>query len=191
MTCIVAIETKEGVYMGGDRAASSETSLEVTSNPKIFYKDDQTFVYGYAGSFRQGQVLEYMFEEPEDEEGEVMSYMVRQYIPEIRKCFEKQGVLQTDLTNNEESIDAFIVGYKGYLFYVDGDLQVNRYECKYLSLGLGCEYALGSLFTTKSYSNTKNRILMALKAATKHCPGVSEPFDLLFLPVWSYEDDEG
>lgn len=179
MTCIVGIEAEDGIYIGGDRAAVGGSNIETASAPKIFRKKD--FIYGFAGSFRQGQVLQYVLEEPANNRKHVMEYLLKDYIPMIRLTFEDEGILITESETNEESIDSFILAYRDTLYIIDEDLHVNTFECKYLSIGIGSEYAIGSLHTTRRHKKTKNRIDKALKAASAHCPGVMPPFDIIFV----------
>ena len=64
MTCIVAIETPDGVWMGGDRMASDPWQGIELDEPKVFWNGPA--LIGCCGSIRQAQLMRYVLAVPAD-----------------------------------------------------------------------------------------------------------------------------
>ncbi len=63
------------------------------------------------------------------------------------------------------------------MFEIASDFQVGEVLKNYVSVGCGCSYALGSMYSTeKSSKDPKSRIVIALEAAQEFSAGVREPF---------------
>ncbi len=84
MTCIVGLVNKGRTYLGGDSAGVSGLDITVRKDKKVFSNGE--FVMGFTSSFRMGQVLQYDFVPPEvddDDDEDLMRYMVKKFIPEV------------------------------------------------------------------------------------------------------------
>ena len=57
MTCIVGLETPNGIMMGCDSAAVGGGNIFTTRLKKVFKRGK--FLIGYSTSFRMGQVIQY------------------------------------------------------------------------------------------------------------------------------------
>ena len=62
MTCIVGLEHKGKVYIGGDSAGVAGYSLSVRADQKVFINGN--FIFGFTSSFRMGQILRFGFNPP-------------------------------------------------------------------------------------------------------------------------------
>ena len=64
MTCVIGIVDNGKVWMGGDSAAidSEEETITLRKDPKVFRNED--FLIGFAGTYRLGQLIQYMFNCP-------------------------------------------------------------------------------------------------------------------------------
>jgi ATP-dependent protease HslVU (ClpYQ) peptidase subunit len=185
MTCIVGLVNKGRTYLGGDSAGVSGLDITVRKDKKVFSNGE--FVMGFTSSFRMGQVLQYDFVPPEvddDDDEDLMRYMVKKFIPEVRKVFKETGYSKID--SNREAGGCFLVGVRGRLFQVDSDFQVGENMSGFAAVGCGESYALGSLLTTdKADENLKPkwRLEMALLAASTFSGGVCEPFNFVHTNV--------
>jgi hypothetical protein len=178
MTCIVGLESEGRVWIGGDRAAvESSHFLTHCEQPKIFRRGEM--VFGYTSSFRMGQLLQYRLTIPEIGEGQPLDeYMVTSFIDAVRACLKEGGYTRVDC--ERETIGTFLVGVRGHLYVVDDDYNVRRDNGGFNAVGSGLSVALGSMHSTaKLRMHPRERIAMALEAASTFVTTVRGPFDVI------------
>ncbi|TGW02153.1 hypothetical protein EN788_53990, partial [Mesorhizobium sp. M2D.F.Ca.ET.145.01.1.1] len=91
MTCIVAIVHQGAVYVGGDSAASTDVAVETRRNAKVFNNGD--YLFGYTGSIRVGQQLEYSEAvQPLPEGTDLVRHLVVHLVPLLQKLAGKEGI---------------------------------------------------------------------------------------------------
>ena len=176
MTCIVGYIDKKNkkVIIGGDSLSSSDDDIMIRKDVKVFKNNG--FVIGCTTSFRMIQLLRFSFKPPEINKKDIYEYMCTDFINSVRECFNNGGYLQK-YTDGDEKGGTFIVGYKDRLFTIESDFQVGENIVPFSSVGCGCKYALGSLFSTNKLElPAKEKILLALKSASFFSGAVSEPF---------------
>lgn len=171
MTCIVGIADQGKVYIGGDSAGVLDYSISVRADTKVFTLGP--WVFGFAGSFRMGQLLHHTFAPKPPPSRGLDRFMVAQFIPGVMDCL-KTGKWLTNINGQREG-GTFLVGTQGRIFCVDGDFQVGETRDEYTAIGCGEDIAFGSLFSTRGQSPRK-RIKTALDAAAHHSAGVTGPF---------------
>lgn len=172
MTCIVGIQHRGEVYIGGDTLGSTHYNKVVRSDVKVFRNGP--FVIGFTSSYRMGQLLRYAFVPPPVGE-DLDRYMVVDFINAVRTCFKEGGWLETN--DGIERGGTFLVGYKDRLFAIEGDYQVGINAVGYAACGCGEDFALGSLHSTMG--DPKTRIRKAIRAAEFNSPGVGGPVTIL------------
>jgi len=178
MTCIVGIAKDGKVYMGGDSFVSYDSRHQVSSKKKVF-KTGQ-FLIGYTGSTRMGDLLRFELDVDRFDISveSRLEYMVKVFIPAIRKLFQDGGY--SKIVNNEEVGGQFLVGFKGELFEIDTDFQVERYLKDYSAVGSGSPYAFGVLFTlARNEYDPVEVIYQALEAAGEFDNFVGAPYYVL------------
>jgi len=178
MTAIAGLIDGGKVWMGADSAGVAGLKLAVRRDPKIFRLGE--FLFGYTSSFRMGQILRYYLQPAIPDEGQDgHRYMVLKFIPAVRKLLKEHGYLKKE--HEREEIGTFLVGWRGELYSVDGDLQVGQFGQPFTSCGCGQDLVLGSLHTTEQLSglSPSERIQMALHAAETFSAGVRGPFMIL------------
>lgn len=177
MTAIVGlVDKKAGItVMGGDSAGAENYEITSRKDPKVFMNGP--FLIGGSGSFREVQVLRHVFEPPFIGTDNVYSYMVRDFIEAMRVCMSNAGA-----TMREDGADRmrgdFLVAYGDQLFFIDGDFQVGEFDSDYAAVGVGREYAMGSLFSTSKKKSAVSRVGKALDAAVEFNGGVRPPFTI-------------
>ena len=177
MTCIVGIAQGGKVYMGGDSASAAGWEVKRTTLSKVFRING--FIIGYTSSFRMGQLLEHRLDVPSQKEGvEDLAYMVKVFIESVRQCLKDGGY--TKIESNREESGTFLVGYKGRLYIVCDDFQVNESRDGFNACGCGSEYALGALKIMDEDNEPRSRIRKALKVAAWFSGGVVEPFKVIY-----------
>lgn len=173
MTCIVGLETKDGVIIGGDSAAASGWDIYSTRLSKVFKLGD--FLIGYTTSFRMGQLLQYRLSvEPKSEGQADMEYMATAFVDAVRICLKEGGF--TKVENQQEEGGQLLIGYNGRLYEMASDFHINSSENGYNAIGCGADYALGSLYTTHDWPNPDARATYALEVAGHFSSGVRAPY---------------
>lgn len=171
MTCIVGIEYNGKVLIGGDVQGTSPNHKIVHTQPKVFFKKD--IIIGYTTSYRFGQILENNLLDPvapEDDE-EVYRWLVTVLVPNIRETLDK---------NKYPEGGTCLIGVRGQLWSLQSDYSVLRSVLGYESIGSGCEYALGSIYTSLNnrktrpsrYSNFAEIVSTAIRTAGQFSPSV-------------------
>ena len=173
MTCIAGIAQDGKVTMGADSASASGWDMRATALPKVFRKGPM--LIGYTSSFRMGQLLRHKLVLPEQEAEDDLQYMVVGFIEAARKCLSDGGY--TEIENNQEEGGEFLVGYKGVLYHVGGDFQVNTYQDGIAAVGCAEGYALAVMHVLGG--SPKERVAKALETAAYFSAGVLAPFIIL------------
>ncbi len=174
MTCIVGIAQDGKVYMGADSMASNGQYRHITALRKIFRVGE--FLIGYTSSFRMGQILQYHLEVRQQQDGESDErYMVVAFVEAVRSCLKAHGF--ASIESNEERGGDFLVGYRGNIYSVYGDYQVNRYTSGLGVCGAGEDYALATLVALKDWL-PEDRIRRALEISAELSAMVTAPFHM-------------
>lgn len=180
MTCIVGyIEPKtKDIYMGADSASVGGYFSTPSACGKVFINGGM--IFGFTSSWRMGQLLEHSLKIPEHRENvDIKKYMVTTFIDAVRQCLKDGGFARKN--NEEESGGTFLVGYRGRLFQVEDDYQVNEMLEPYDACGCGYAFALGSMFTAAKSTPPRVRVHKALEAAAMFSAGVRPPFNIKVL----------
>ncbi len=179
MTCIVGVETKDGVWIGGDSATVAGWTLRITGRPKVYRVGE--FVIGTSGSIRVSGLLRHAFAPPAvpDDPEALEHYLVTEFVPALRKTFGDGGVEEKDKEVVGMHESSFLVAVRGRLFKVGSDYQVNHTQAGYDAAGCGCDFALGALHAlSESGLPAPSRVRVALEAAQAHSIGVRAPFTI-------------
>lgn len=176
MTCIAASKALDGtIWMGGDSAASCAGSgrLIIRNDTKVFEKGE--FLIGYTTSFRMGQLLKYQLRVGEQTVRDDLEFMSTSFIEAVRKVLKAGGF--TKVENEQEEGGAFLVGYRGTIYFVESDFQVGVNKCDYAACGSGEEFAMGVMHCLSGQMVTGEKaVLAALQAAECHNAYVRAPF---------------
>lgn len=178
MTCIVGLEHKGKVYIGGDRCQSDLYMKTMMDRPKVFVKDDIAF--GYTSSFRFGNLLQHSLKVPSKKYRKDTNEFVYVYLVEaIRKCLKKGGYAH--VSNAVERGGNCLFGYKGKLYQMQDDFSVINNSYGYDAVGSGWFAAYGSFYSSGvlGVKDPKARVMLALETAAALVPSVSGPFDII------------
>ena len=173
MTCIVGLETKKGVIIGGDSSSVSGWNVDKTRLKKVFQRGE--FLIGFTTSFRMGQLLQYTLdvERQKINYESDLEYLATTFVNAIRDCLKIGGFRRVE--NEQEEGGTFLVGYRKRLYTIDSDFQVNSHTAGYTAIGGGYEVALGNLVNSDHLS-PKKRVIQALKAAGHFRGDVCGPY---------------
>lgn len=177
MTCIVGIQKGSEVWIGGDSAGTAGNMHQrVRKDKKVFVRGE--FIIGFCGSFRMGDLMKHTLVLPETREGvDDTAFMVNDFVDAVRKCFAEEAAKSGD----EKLVPAFLVGFRGKLYNVQGDYQVGQPEDGFDATGCGADIAMGAMHASKSVRSPKKRILQALEASERNNAAVRAPFHVLSL----------
>jgi ATP-dependent protease HslVU (ClpYQ) peptidase subunit len=175
VTCIVAVETPDGVIMGADSAGSDGHTTATVEAPKVFANGP--LLIGYTSSFRMGQLLQYALEVPEESLGwDVDAWVAVELVPAIRKAFEGHG---WDRVNEGRAKGGnFLVAVSGRCYEMQSDYSFLRNTAGEYAVGSGYAHALGCLYATRQRLVPEDRVVRALQAAAEHVVSVDGPFHL-------------
>lgn len=147
-------------------------------------------MFGAAGFLRGLQLLAYTVELPLIMEGQDhMHYMINTLTPFMRKAFSEHGALSNIHGVENLAHTAFLVAFRGEIYYIGSDSAVDKLIDGYGSIGSGSAYALGSLHSTNRML-PENRIKLALDAASKYGEGVSPPYEIISLKWDGFENGD-
>lgn len=175
MTCIVAVSYQGKVVMGGDSAAADEHNnfISLRKEPKVFTKGP--YIFGYAGSFRFGKVVEHTFVPPRPNLDNLDKFFNTVFVDSLRKYCEESKI---DPSSEQDSAE-MLVGINGRLFEFCNDWHFGEDSHDFNAIGSGSPFALGSLYSTGRIKSPHARIKIALEAAERFSPSVSSPFIIL------------
>lgn len=182
MTLIVGLSTPDGVWMGADSSAIAGYDRHITKLRKLFYVQSEgtgahnRFLIGYTSSFRMGQILQHHLHVRTQEAGEdTEHYLVTAFIESVRETLKVKGF--SNVKENNEVGGTFLVGYRGNVYQVDSDFQINHYRNGIAVSGAGDTYAMGALLAMPDV-DPRTRIKQAMKIAAELSMYVAPPFVL-------------
>jgi ATP-dependent protease HslVU (ClpYQ) peptidase subunit len=176
VTCIVGLAENESVWIGADSAAVQGYTARSGCIRKAFRVSTtarETFLIGYAGSFRMGQLLQYRLDVTQPCGDDPWRYLATTFIDVVRALFKDHGYATVE--SNRESGGPFLLGFRGGLYSVDPDYQVNKMHDGFDAIGCGDEYALGAMQVTRG-QEPSSRVLGAIAAAGHFSAGVKKPY---------------
>lgn len=175
MTCIVGIEKDGAVWIGGDSAGTAgNMNQRIRGDKKVFKKGE--FLFGFCGSFRMGQLLRHNLILPEQAPGQDdVGFLVNDFIASVKACLGEGK----EIPNGFEG--AFLVGYRGHLYNIEGDFQVGQPEAKFDACGSGADVAVGAMHASVKEKSCKKRIVQALEASALNNAAVRPPFTVMCL----------
>jgi hypothetical protein len=179
VTCIVGLEVGGNVYMGADSAGVTGWDMTVRADTKLFERGP--FMMGFTSSFRMGDLLRYSLVVPEHPDGMTdREYLSTRFVDAVRTCLKEGGLAKTE--NDVESGGTFLLAYRGHIYAIHDDYQVEQSIDGFLAVGCASQVALGVLWASVNVS-PMIRIEQALIAAEHFSAGVRRPW--VFATQWS------
>lgn len=188
MSCIIAYRSKNGnIYMGCDSAsiALEDFSISTRNDKKVFLKNDM--IFGFANSFRMGQILKYKFKRPDHPKNmDDYEYMCTLFIDAVIKCFVENSFIGTTEEGEIQFDGIFMVGYNKQIYTIGPDFQIDSEDSKFSCIGCGSSYALGAMYALTNNKNEDeidilNIITDSLLIASNYSLGVRKPFTIFEL----------
>lgn len=175
MTCVVGVIEGGRAWVGADSALSNMNTHELIAcvNQKAFRVGE--CLIGVCSSARVADVLRYGFDPPKHPRRmDPARYMRTVFVDAMRDTLRKAGALQQ--MHGVDTVDAgILIGYRGRLFIVEGDLHIHEALDDYAAMGSGGAVANGALSVSRGVPPRK-RILAALAASERYTASVRRPF---------------
>ena len=161
--------------------------MSIVSVPKVFKRDDDsgvTWLFGYCGSFRMGQLLQYELKLPEVtiRPDKAPEFIATRFVAAVRECFRAGGFERT--RDAEAFGGTFLVGVLGALYWVQEDYWAGAFVDPYAACGCGSDIALGAMHSQLGMlggveqMTPQQVIANALEAAQRHSAGVRGPWKI-------------
>ena len=173
MTCIAGLVSDGKVYMCSDRGVSDNDSIVAMATPKIsrIPIGDNNILIGYAGSGGMGQLVSLMDMPPLIDD--TLKWLRTKFAPTIISARE-------NMAGKSEDESSLLIAIHNTLYEMDTS-DYSAYRVEYSAIGSGGPLALGSLYTTRTWSSGKRRVEEAVSAAIAHSPTCYPPYDTFTL----------
>jgi ATP-dependent protease HslVU (ClpYQ) peptidase subunit len=184
MTCIIGyIDRKsKDIYIGADSSAVLGDQIFKRSDEKVFINGPM--IFGFAGSFRMGQILRYSFEIPkQSKKKNDYEYLCTDFVDKLMECFTKKGFAEVE--DNVISGGTFLLGYKGNLYEIGPDFQVGKDLVNYAAIGIGEQFARGALYILDQAEemSAEQKVYRALEASEEFSSSVTSPFSIMKISI--------
>jgi ATP-dependent protease HslVU (ClpYQ) peptidase subunit len=169
MSCVIGLLQDGKLYMGSDGIATTEDGEK---RPVICFKvfRNGKYLIGYTGSVRHGQLIApRKFSPPTN---------ILDFPDDIRVQFEEHGAILSTDTGQQVHNSNILIGWKGRLYEILIDFQMNEVFGSYTAIGSGAAYAMGSLFATRKWTSPEARLKNALDAACEFDRSCGEPYTI-------------
>lgn len=184
------LDKNNTVYMGCDSQVSAgfgyKSKLDPTINTKI--KAFDKMMVGISGSVKSCQLLLKYFELAyNDFKKEIINdtfydfYIQKGVALDIEHSLDKFGVKCGSGKKNIENFEIILI-WKDEIYKIASDLCIISINNNYFSVGNGCDFALGTLYSLnyiKKIISPIDKILLSLKSAKEHVNGVDAPFIIM------------
>lgn len=173
MSLILGAVDDEKMVMGADSGGiRSSFDYEIRNDSKLFVKNKEV-IFGFAGSFRIGQIIRYQveFDKKKDDSISDHEYICNTVVESMRYY-----VPDLDDTN-------FLVAYNGNIYSIHTDFQVADLSSNFDSIGAGNPYAMSGYYFFDKYSNMtiEEKVQKSLEFTTKFNLGAQPPFEYISL----------
>ncbi len=192
MTVVVwVVEKNWRIHMWGDLRGSADEDIAQYTTPKVFKKWDVLF--GFAGSFRVADVLQYVlkdvpkeekaYENPEISEDlesqdtellrkylDCKSYIVEFLIPAIKKVLKEEEVIAKHKDWTPKLLSDLLIGYGNKLFMIQDDFSVLENVNWFEAIGAWRPQAIWNITNPKRHwwkitTKPQEKIRAAIEAA--------------------------
>jgi ATP-dependent protease HslVU (ClpYQ) peptidase subunit len=179
MTTVVCVQHNRDTVMASDSAGTNSTRQWIQDKPKVIKVGD--FVIGYAGSYREANIIEYEFEPLDKEDGETDEKYLYRNVNAIKDLFENRKTNDKDHRCNS----SLLIYYKDKVYEFDTDFQFMHWSSQIYAIGSGSGYALGAMKVLDSNENLSayDIALEAVKTAAHYDPSTSLPVHMVTVAI--------
>lgn len=191
MTCIAGAIKDGEVCIGGDGVSiHGDCDARVGTQGKVFRVGE--FLIGSSGTVRAQQIMRYVFEPP-IVQGELMSYLVKDFVAVLRGLMKDNGCEVTTSSQTTEMDARFLIGIRGRLFELDSGYGVFECRLPFAAVGAADQEALAAMFTASAMDEAltaEEIVRRGLLAAAEFDTGIRPPFTVLTLTRDDWQETE-
>lgn len=173
MTCVIGIETRRRIWLGGDSGETWEGVAMARRQPKVWVR--RGLAFGVAGNGREADLVT-VWKPPRPPKRAGHRWLVKHMIPQLWK------VLSRDIVQRYEGkhLIHLLIGLRGKLFSMDSWGGVSRTMLGYDVIGqeMARATALGNLAATE-HLLPRERLESALEVASRFVPEVQPPWTIV------------
>lgn len=182
MTCIAGAVKDGEVCIGGDGVSlHNDSCVRLSAGGKVFHVGE--FLIGASGTLRTQQIAQHLFEPP-PVQGDLLSYMVKHFVPVLREAMKDLGGEIKTEEDGYEMNARYLVAVRGRLFEVDSGYAVLESRLPYAAVGKADQEALAGMFTAYSMDGditAEEIVRRGLLAAAEFDTGIRPPFTVMSL----------
>jgi ATP-dependent protease HslVU (ClpYQ) peptidase subunit len=183
MTCVAGAINGSDVWIGADAVSvQCDSAARVSTQAKVFQIGE--FLIGSSGTLRVQQIMRYLFAPPAIE-SDLVSYMVKDFVPALRSVVQANGGEFKDSNGNSILDGRYLVGVRGRLFEIDSSYAVFEAKANYAAIGCADQEALAAMFTATSLMggdiSPEKVVERGLLAAVEFDTSIRAPFTILKL----------
>ncbi len=170
MTLIIGYKNKDGIWVGGEAKASDGDEAFYVAEPKVFAKGP--FTYGFAGSFRFGQILQYCFDAPSHPGNmDDYTYLVSRWLRVLQGVLADNGGVKITEGIANTGDGSCIMVYRDSIYVLQEDFAILKLADPYVALGAGSTCAMGALWALQKMSLPGEKLVdLALEAGAMYTP---------------------
>lgn len=163
MTIICAVEDENGVVMGCDSQASTDSRKYESETPKLFRNGE--YLFGACGSLRMSQLLQYALDPPRVDDWDLDRIIATQFVDAVREAFREGGFEST----KDDAVFGgnFLVAVRGRVYEIQPDYGFFRAAAGIYTIGSGDDVAIGAIHALAAL-DAEARVRAGVQAATDH-----------------------
>ena len=168
MSCVIGLVDEGDIYIGADGFATTEDG----ERRPIFADKilrNKSYLIGYTGSIRTGQILDsHNFDPPDD---------IKDLPESLREHLYAKGCVATTDGGLSMQTCNFLIGFKGHLYEILMDFQLNEVLGNFTAIGSGGAYAMGAMYVVEKTSiEPLKKLEYGLLAASEFHTSCGPPF---------------
>jgi len=186
MTCIIGLKKDQHIYIGGDSCGSDQFSYRDCYLDRKVWKIGDQFIFGGSGSYRAIQILKtYLpydksfLSKSKNWKKSPSTFMIRHFIPTIKKLFEQHDFSQKKDEKSEQSAN-LCIGFKNGLFLFGDEYDILEIK-SFCTIGSGYQLSQGAMSVLIEDKNLtpQQMIKKALTVTARHMGSVTPPFHIV------------
>jgi hypothetical protein len=143
MTTLIAVQHEDWCLIAGDSQTTSY-HLSADCSPMGKIAQNGKYLVAAAGLVRGMNLIQHSFTPPPPPRSNLDKFMVTQFVPALRKCFQAAGYDMKDDGDVAQHDNEFIIAVNGVLYLIDEAYGIERTSNRVYVTGTGMELALGA-----------------------------------------------
>jgi len=143
MTTLIAVQHADWCLIAGDSQTTSY-HLSADCSPMGKIARNGKYLVAAAGLVRGMNLIQHSFNPPPPPRSNLDKFMVTQFVPALRKCFQAAGYDMKDDGDVAQHDNEFLIAVQGVIYLIDEAYGIERTSNNVYVTGTGMELALGA-----------------------------------------------